>query len=440
MESTIPDIKFECSHCGQKMVVEGSAAGLATDCPQCHTNVLIPRRASLHDATEMPVRTKGHANGNGNGHSHRRVEDRHDSPSESPDSDLVALRKELAEAQVQISRLEGEAAQIDKLQKEKRRLRTELTQLKKDLTAKEAECAETAERAMAVASELNRIECELASEQEQTAQLRAEVDSYLADRQVIVPRLEVAEQEVTALQHALREREAELKEQGAKLTGTQAERTTALRELKALRGEHAELSTAHEGLQTTASETEAKLAAATEEVAATKRKLYDSDEAAKALSITLQEVERERDALSKSLSQDTAGKDLVAAREELSATIKDRDRLTAEVERLNHHLDAAVARQQKTESDLKTALRELDEARRRAEAASEERLRQDNEVLRGIIARQNTELEQRHAVIVRLKRAQFAVRFAYAAFGLGLLTIAVWAMKAVPALRLGKLF
>lgn len=428
MGTTITDIKFDCTHCGQKMVVDSSAAGLATDCPQCSTSITIPRRASLHDAAPMPTSRRKNGNGHGNGHG---------SKSKTVEPEVAAARQELAETDVQISRSDdGHVAEIEKLKKEKRKLRDDLVQMKKEV----AELHDAERRALALAGEINRMEADLTHEQEQTARLRGEVDAYVAERTDILPRLETAEAEVVQLRVSLQTSEAELQQTRTNLSDTQGDRTKALRDIQELEARLADLSAELASLRTSAAQTEAKLKETNEELTATKKKLFDTDEAAKSLAICVAELEKERDALKKSLSQDTTGKDLVIAREQLLETTKERDRLTLQVERLNGEAEAAGARQRKIEEDLKSALRELDEARRRAEAASELRLRQDNEVLRGIIARQNTELEQRHAVIVRLKRAQFGTRLAYAAFFIALLGIALWAMKAVPALRIGNLF
>ncbi|HET6409378.1 MAG TPA: hypothetical protein VFG14_15935, partial [Chthoniobacteraceae bacterium] len=57
------------------------------------------------------------------------------------------------------------------------------------------------------------------------------------------------------------------------------------------------------------------------------------------------------------------------------------------------------------------------------------------EVLRGIIARQNAELEQKHVQLVRLKRARLGVQFAYLLFAIALAAIVIWAVKTVPKLN-----
>jgi len=44
------DIKFECSQCGQRIIVERSAAGLTADCPMCNHPVTVP---SVQESIDM---------------------------------------------------------------------------------------------------------------------------------------------------------------------------------------------------------------------------------------------------------------------------------------------------------------------------------------------------------------------------------------------------
>lgn len=433
----ITDIKFDCTHCGQRMVVDSSAEGLETECPHCSTGITIPRRVSIHDAAATPIQQTG----NGTFAHH------HDAERSVADPEVSALRQELTEASLQLSQLENELVGVEQLKKEKRKLRDDLVRLKKDLTGKEADLAavlaareESESRAIALASELNRLEGELTLEQERGIKLQADVDAFAAERADVLPRLESAEREAESIKLTLLERDVELQDLRTNLTDTQAARTTALREIQTLELRITDLEAKLSSASSTGAQTTEKLGAATQELAAKNKRLKEVEASAKSLTAKVKELTKDRDALSKSLSKNTAGKDLVIAREELSVTTKERDRLGLEVERLNAEIDSAREKHRALEGELKSSLRELDEARRRAEAASEERLRQDNEVLRGIIARQNSELEQRHVQIVRLKRAQLGVRLAYAAFGIGLLAIAMWAMKTVPALNLGNIF
>ncbi|MEQ1858980.1 MAG: hypothetical protein ABMA13_03510 [Chthoniobacteraceae bacterium] len=370
---------------------------------------------------------------------------------EYSDPEIGALRQELTDASVQITRVEGELSEsqaaIEKLKKERRKLRDEVARLRNEIAAKDTAVGEVLaaredaeSRAVALAGELNKIEGELMMAQEEAIRLRAESETLTSERAEILPRLEAAELEAETASLRLRECDIEIGELRTKLSGTQAERTAALREIQVLEARVTALDAELAVTNRSASETDARLLVAIEEIATEKKSLAEAEERAKSLAICVEELEKDRDGLRKSLSEDTTGKDLVEAREHLRVTGKERDRLTVRVQQLEVEIEAGRTQRSGIEEQLKSLQRELDETRRRVDAASEVRLRQDNEVLRGIIARQNAELEQRHVQIVRLKRAQLGVKLAYAAFGIGLVIVALWAMKTVPGLRLGNLF
>jgi cell division septal protein FtsQ len=56
----------------------------------------------------------------------------------------------------------------------------------------------------------------------------------------------------------------------------------------------------------------------------------------------------------------------------------------------------------------------------------------DNEVLRGIVARQNTELAQRSGEIYRFKRARLGLKIVYGVFAVGVLGVVAFAIKILP--------
>lgn len=453
------DIKFDCTHCGQRMVVSAEAAGLATECPSCASTITIPKLAAMLDRAYQPAGRTRETMPAGVG------DRRHSEDPSFEDPEIASLRQELLEASTQISRLEGELAELsaaaaasnqaaeqarasyEKLQAERRKLRDELVTFKKGLTVKEAELQVVAEargiadaRVHALSAELNKLEAALASREEELARLRPELAALTQERAELLPRLEATETEALEALETLDARNAELEQLRANLTETQAARTTALRDAHSLETRLAEVDAELTTARATIAQAEARLQSTADELASTQKRLADVDETAKSLTICVRELEKERDALQKSLSENSTGKDLVEAREHLRVTAQERDSLSTRVQQLSGELEASGSERKQLSDQLKTLLRELDEARRRAEAASSARLRQDNEVLRGIIARQNSELEQRHAQVVRLKRARLALRLAYAAFGMGLLAVAVWALRTVPGLHIGKLF
>jgi hypothetical protein len=83
---------------------------------------------------------------------------------------------------------------------------------------------------------------------------------------------------------------------------------------------------------------------------------------------------------------------------------------------------------------VQTLRQRLGDAEKRADAVSDERLRQDNLALRGIITRQNGELERRHVELHRLKRARLILRILYALIVLGIVALGYAAIQIIPSL------
>gem|GEM_PF-5900244 len=439
------------------MVVEEAAGGLATECPSCRASIVIPGTVSLHDRSyeTEPNRSRLTI---ANGVTKDRATPDGEESSQPEAAAAAALRHEVLEATRQISRLEAQLTaataaaevangELEKVKAERRKVRDELVQLKKDLATREEELAtagkaqqEAESRALTLAEELTKVEGQYATMQEELALWQTETETLSNQRNELLPRLEAAEQQAAQATTTLQTTEAARHDLEMRCASLQTERTATQAELQTLEARlsdtalHLAAAEAHDKL------TGEKLQTASTELEATKKQLSHVDETAKSLAICLEELKKDRDELRRSLSEDTTGKDLVETRGQLQTTEKDRDRLQAETQRLAHELETTRKGRQQIDEQLKSLTRELDEARRRAEAASEVRLRQDNEVLRGIIARQNSDLEQKHVQLVRLKRARLGVRLAYAAFALALLGIAWWAMKTVPGLSLGKLF
>ena len=50
----ITDIRFECTSCGQKMLVDAQAAGMHADCPSCGCHVPIPKVRAMNDREYAP--------------------------------------------------------------------------------------------------------------------------------------------------------------------------------------------------------------------------------------------------------------------------------------------------------------------------------------------------------------------------------------------------
>ena len=62
---TTTDILFECPSCGKSLVVDEAGEGMIIDCPQCHTNVIVPPQSTKAAAppTALKVESKPIAEG-----------------------------------------------------------------------------------------------------------------------------------------------------------------------------------------------------------------------------------------------------------------------------------------------------------------------------------------------------------------------------------------
>ena len=402
----ITEIKFACAKCGQRILVDSSAAGMTADCPSCGTNVTIPKMAGLHDREYAPAKRSREGLKGGNGGSSARAKS--ESKSENfADPELAGLRQELLDASVEQSRLADE------------------------LAATRAEAAKVLANALHAQAELKSFQTERIALKGENTQLKQKIEAARSEAEEFGVALGASQREAEATAQQLREREAELESLRAVLAESQSDRTAALREAQSLGEQLAKLDTqlaaAHAGLAA-AAQSEAKLRE-------TAKALATAEEKTQGLSGTVEELKAEVAKLRKSLSKDNTGKDLIATTARLATAEAERDRHAGEARQLRDDFRKQEKETRVLGDDLKSLHCKLDEATRAAEARSESRLVQDNEVLRGIVARQNTELEQKHHQIVRLKRARFGLRLTYVSIATVLIAVGVLAVKYVPALR-----
>jgi chromosome segregation ATPase len=395
-----------------------------------------------------------------------KVTPRRSGPEVSPsfaDPELSDLRQELLDASVQTSALERELAdaksEAEQLRSElqktgsdgdaRRKLQDELNRLTAEhqaLCAKYTAAASDRDTAVActeqMASEIEQLRSRAEAAEELMDEAAQQVEDLRREGVELTQAVAAAQEEVSAYANKLQDYERELTDERARHIETQSDRTAAMRRIESLEQEQKSLETEVASLRASLAEEQqvaAKLAPAELALAETSTKLKETEQRLTTLEKDFAESSAECQSLRRSLSENTAGKELMIARDQLSEVTQERERLNGEVRQLADDLKAITTAKADRDEQIKNLSRELDEARRRAEAASEARLRQDNEVLRGIIARQNSELEQKHAQLVRLKRARLGVRLAYASFALGLVLVAAWAIKTVPGMQLSGL-
>ena len=372
----IADITFECSHCGQRIAVGADAAGLEVDCPTCQTKLTIP---SPETHVERNPRSSG---------SERKRERAIDPGS---------LREQLAAAQSESERLHANAthaqAEIKSFQNERLSLRAEIVTLKqrsvtleKQLADLELESEVQRQRLAATATQLEANDAEL-------VELRAAETAGATARNELEHALAAANSERAAAR-------ADLKKKTKALSTAKA----ALKE--------AEANTAN--WQTRCESSNAELAEMKQQFV----RMRDEVESLRGL-----------------LGASETGSELAAARAELAAHQNDHQRWQQRVDLLEADLRGVAAQSQRFLEEAEALRHRLQDALREAEAASDEKIRADNAVLRGIISRQNVELEIQHHDLLRLRRARFALRLVYALFVLGVLGLVWVAVQFVPQLR-----
>lgn len=415
----ITEIKFECGGCGQRILVDGTAAGMSADCPNCHATVMVPK-AGGDSAAKRP--REGHRRASV-GTPMRAKSELADTGFSDPE--MGALRQELVDASTQITRAEDE-----------------LADLHAQLAAARADAEKHHASALSAQAEIKSERIALRNEAAQLKQklelTRAEVEKARAETNGLTGELGLSQRETETVRQQLHDREIEFAEVCTGLAESQAERTSALREIQALsetrKKLEAELSTARASLAA-ATQAAAQLDAATQELASERALHATANERGKALGAEVEALKAEAVSLRRSISESSTGRELIETRDRLAAVEIERDRFAGEVRQLREDARKQDAAAADLLAQVKTVRRQLEVAQRVAEAQSEEKLRQDNEVLRGIVERQNAELAQKHAQIVKFKRARLALRMVYATFALALIALGVIAVKYVPALR-----
>ncbi len=246
------DIKFECSQCGQRMVVERSAAGFLADCPMCNTPVTVPHIHAPVDLGKgeapalepaIPVRSKREP-GRESAHP-------------------IALEVELAEAQAEVVRqhalFKKAVDECERLKANTTHVQAELKSFQADRQQLKADLAQARQVAAVAEARASELADTLSAVQEENGALRyqAEVD------------VNALRERVSAVETLLAAREQEL-------ASRQAEHTDALRSLAKTRAEHSKLNTEAAGLRSEVEILRSDFETATQELATTSQQLSET--------------------------------------------------------------------------------------------------------------------------------------------------------------------
>ncbi len=429
------DIKFACSQCGQRMLVEKSGAGLTADCPFCKSPITVPYVSSIHDHG-----SRGHRSENGVTH--------HESNADFIDPMIDETREELFNASLAQGQLQRE---LDAAQKEAARLQSlfkkavdecervtasathaqaEIKSFQSDRQQLKADLSQTKQRALSAEQQITELSAFVAEAQQENQALRDQAENDLAVRH---DQLEATETQLLARERELATLREENSELVQSMAAAQAELAALGQETAQVRGE---LDCAGKLLDE-ASQAEARLGAVNEELRA---RLDQSLSDGELLTHERDQAREQIGILQRDLKETDSGRELLDLRDKLedltakhTTTVSSLAKKSAAVQSLT---DAAQALRE----ELKTLREQRDEAERRAKANSDAQLKKDNDVLRGINQRDNVTIGVYHSELRRLRRARFALRIVYGVFGTAVIGLVFFAIAVFTRHSVGDLF
>jgi chromosome segregation ATPase len=477
------DIRFECNQCGQRLVVEPAGAGMSMDCPICNTSVIVPQ----------PSESKPSARGRRSGLNTGMTPSLSRSPYADPlpaelreeliDASLLngkllgdrdQARGEVARLQQQLKSVAEEhehlnasttltLAEMKTFQTERQQLKGELSVLRQRLSAAEEDAANAvrrgddwkakaaaAEQALAGAKKtvenraaeaaagelaLKKARNAVAELECKVAELEQRLEGEAAQRMRIAADLEDTRRDLSDAQETIALYEGELHTERTRLAQVEAALAEAQDlglKLEAERGDlQLRLEEARPRLEGF-DRLKALLTRTTADLEERTEKLRIAEESIQSLTACCAQLRHEGDSLRRDLAESHAGREILEVRDQLAATMEERNRQAARVAALEGEVRAVSTMEAATRADLERARQERDEALRKAEAFRESRTAKDNDVLRGIVERLNAEVVQRTAEVVRLKRARVGLKTAYVLFALGGLGVLAFAIKVLP--------
>lgn len=334
------------------------------------------------------------------------------------------LRKALDECERLTANSTHAQAEIKSFQTDRQQMKAELAQCRQRIAVWEAQSSENRGKISELASSLATANSEnalLQKEMErQASELRdyqANMENHVASREAaltlatartaeVIQALAAAEQEILALRHS-----------GEKSRG--------------------DLETAHAKLEEAAA-IRPQLAATEEKLRSEKERAGSAESQCASLQADSDRMKKEIEELKRDLNDTTAGRELLELRDRFDALEKDHRRATTTLADREASIKTLSDSGEKLSVELKKTRSLYADAERRAEEASEGKLLKDNDVLRGIIERQNVVLTENGRELRVLRRGRFALRLAYVFFSIVLLMLVMFALNILKPHLLGR--
>ncbi len=386
------DIEFECSHCGQHLVVDSAGAGSMAHCPKCDRALIVPGGRTM----------------NGTGAAKKESEEAHDTGSRGTNGNHGVHTEESHSRRVELSDTNHAISSLER----------ELTQLRSEL-----------ERAEKIAAEAQAERNSLAGA---VKTYQSEVSRLQAEGNALHESLELSRHRLSAMEAHLGARERELSQVHSALSTTTTEMDDTRAYVQKLSAEVERLNAESIKSNEYIDQLGNNLAEVRTEAAQTAKTLQSTIAERDTLNAECAELKDDNGILRHDLAESESGRELMDLRQRIKTAEAERhhaerlrDQSEAEMKKL-----AEASRTQR--ADLESLLNRCKEAEKKAESVSEPVLHRENEVLRGIVERQKAEMERNFGELLRLRSARFGLRIAYLLFGASLAGLVVLAMKVVP--------
>lgn len=408
----IADIKFACDGCGQRILVEPAAAGMEGRCPACGARVLVPADPSFDGEGGWPSRRL-------------RAE-----PAADESSTTAPFHR--TDANGDGTALEEELGFLRHLLEERS---DECRRLTAAATHAQAEIKSFHTERLNSRAELAVARQRLASMEEERAQAGSALQLSEAAAAEAQTKLDIGAQRGRALQAQLECKERDAAGILDQLTASDLQVRNAASEIGSL---HAEVAIVQTQLDTALSQlaaseaTALRIPQAETDLRQSRDQRAAAEEGCRLLAICCDELKREAETLRRNLQETEAGHELAALRTRLGTLEEEKQRFEARAKQDEEELQLKAKAHQQSDERLRVLGTQLRIAEERAAASSESKLQAANDVLRGIVERQNAELQTRFVELTRLKRARFYLRMMYVVFALGLLGLAMMAIKLLP--------
>ena len=314
-------------------------------------------------------------------------------------------------------------AEIKSFQSDRQQLKSDLAVAKQRALAAEIRITE-------VQTSADELAAALAGASAENAELRERTETHLA----------IGRECLSSTEARLGIRERELHESRLEANELVQGLAVGQTELAGLRVERSELRCELERAQAQLAEAKATSRRLADTEKELKGKLQTAEGDLKNLSRDRNQLHQEAEGLRRDLMRVDDGRELLALRSRLPQIEEERDRAAAALAEQLAEAKVRVETEQRLLRELHESVILREDAERRAAAAAEHQVLKDNEVLRGIVERQNETLRVHHVEVRRLRRGRYTLHILYAAFGIALVALAFFVVLVFAPDALSGLF